>query len=101
VQDWPEHYSPRNVQALMLAGASEVAGYSEWQALGRQVRRGEKSIPLTAPVLADDGEGGRRIVSITTAHVFDVSQTDPDPEAPARLAARRARKGRRKGKARS
>lgn len=76
--EWPEHYSARNVQLLELAGATEVAGYREWQALGRQVRRGEHGIKIGAPIVKKDPDTGEaKMVNVSTATVFDVSQTDP------------------------
>src|SRR5260370_7923899 len=33
--------------------ASQVAGYRAWQALGRQVRKGERSIKILAPFVRD------------------------------------------------
>lgn len=74
---WAEHYSARNVAILLAAGATEVAGYREWQRLGRQVRRGEHGIKIGAPVVVKDRETGEpRIVNVKTATVFDISQTD-------------------------
>jgi hypothetical protein len=74
---WPQHYSPRNCVILSVSGASEVAGYREWQAFGRQVRKGEKGIPLLAPVTQKDKETGEtRVVNMKTTTVFDVTQTD-------------------------
>lgn len=78
VDVWAEHYSPRNVQVLLAAGASDVAGYREWQAMGRQVWKGEHGIRLAAPVTVKDRETGeRRMVNVRTVTVFDRSQTDP------------------------
>jgi hypothetical protein len=83
-----------------------VAGYRAWQALGRQVRRGERGITILAPVTyrttvdADDDTeeraGLQRLVGFKPATIFDISQTDREPipnirpallegEAPARL----------------
>lgn len=74
---WDEHYSARNVARLEGAGAAAVAGYREWQELGRQVRKGEHGIALEAPVTVKDRETGEaRMVSVRTVTVFDVSQTD-------------------------
>src|SRR5581483_10692184 len=45
--------------------ASQVAGYRAWQAIGRQVRKGEKGITILAPMVvkAKDDEGeGRRVI---------------------------------------
>ena len=76
-RDFGEHYSPRNEMLLVLAGATEVAGYREWQEAGRQVRKGEHGIQLTAPVVKKDAETGEaRVVNVRTVTVFDVSQTD-------------------------
>jgi hypothetical protein len=93
-------YSFRN-QLLILAqrpDARAVMGYRAWQALGHQVRRGERSIDILAPCTykakakntepesddpsdedRDDSEEGRprRILrGFRVAHVFDISQTD-------------------------
>ncbi len=74
---WGEYYSPRNQMILAVAGATEVAGYREWQALGRQVRKGEHAIALGAPVVVKDKETGQpKVVNMRTVSVFDISQTD-------------------------
>jgi hypothetical protein len=54
--------------------ATDVRPYVAWLREGRRVRHGEKGIAL--PPASD----GRR-----RAHVFDIDQTDPDPNAPAAL----------------
>lgn len=62
-----------------------VKGYRAWQAVGRQVRKGETGITILAPVLrrptkaeiaagADPGETS--VVAFRTATVFDYAQTD-------------------------
>jgi antirestriction protein ArdC len=78
-------YSFHN-QLLILSqrpDATRVAGYRTWQALGRQVRKGETSIgilaPMTRKVTAKDGSEERRMVGFRAVSVFDVSQTDGDP----------------------
>jgi len=87
------HYSFCN-QLLILAQRPEsthVAGYQRWQALGRQVRQGEKSIHILAPVVKkrqepEDGQEGtsQRLCGFRVAYVFDVAQTagKPPPSAP-------------------
>jgi antirestriction protein ArdC len=64
--------------------ASQVAGYRAWQALGRQVRKGEKGITILAPMVVkkndDEGEG-RRVIGFRAVHVFDIAQTDNEPLA--------------------
>lgn len=86
-------YSDRN--ALLIAAqrpdATEVNGYRAWQALGRQVRKGEAGIAILAPAgtsagktepettePGEDGEQVRQFFRIT--YVFDISQTDPAEE---------------------
>lgn len=80
--------------------ATSVASYRTWQALNRQVRRGETALRVLAPItrrmpVLDEsgravlGPNGRleqqqRITGFRPAPVFDISQTDgpPPPEAP-------------------
>jgi antirestriction protein ArdC len=71
--------------------ASRVAGYKTWQALGRQVRAGEKSIRILAPskfkTTGEDGVEQWAIRGFHTVGVFDISQTEGDelPEVCNRL----------------
>ena len=66
--------------------AKRVAGYKTWQSLGRQVRKGEKSIRILAPCpfkkTIKDDKGEEKVVMIPryrVVGVFDISQTDgPD-----------------------
>jgi antirestriction protein ArdC len=69
--------------------ATQVAGFKAWQALGRQVRKGERSIRIMAPMSvkerdASGDETGERVVFFRAVPVFDITQTDgePLPEAP-------------------
>lgn len=95
------HYSANNQMLIWLQrpDATRVAGFKKWQEMGRQVRKGEKGIAILAPRRANvevrDGAGkpildenGKprkemRVIGVTTATVFDISQTDgpdlPDP----------------------
>lgn len=81
-------YSFRN--QLLIASqrpdATRVAGYRAWQALGRQVRKGEKSIRILAPCVGkvgetEDGEDIRGLRGFRFVPVFDVSQTEGEPLA--------------------
>src|SRR4051794_33956420 len=83
-------YSARNVALIHLQrpDATYVAGYCAWQALGRQVRRGERGIRILVPyrhaATPDDGEetADERATTITgfgVGTVFDIAQTDGDP----------------------
>jgi antirestriction protein ArdC len=94
-------YSARNMLLLLIQAEergieiTRVAGYRAWQTFGRQVRRGEKSYEVLAPIRhrlsfdeaaerAAAGEpaydaDGRPIMLVRgfrIEHVFDVSQTD-------------------------
>jgi len=107
-------YSFRNTVAIwsQRPDASQVAGYRVWQAMGRQVRKGERGIEILAPVTRrvedDDAEAGararpgggahrssaaavkepgtlpppRKLVGYRIAHVFEILQTDPIPGSP-------------------
>lgn len=70
---------------LQRPDASLVAGYKRWQKLGRQVRKGEQSTAILAPIMRrPEGEEEKRVVGFRSARVFDVLQTDgaPLPEVP-------------------
>lgn len=76
-------------------GATLVAGYRSWQAMGRQVRRGESAIRILGPVtrrlpqLDAHGDPVRdaagqpvlrtQLVGVKPVAVFDVSATEGDP----------------------
>jgi N-terminal domain of anti-restriction factor ArdC len=82
-------YSARNVFLILyqMPTATRVAGYTTWQKLGRQVRRGERGITIFAPAPfkkaetdAASGEVREEIIPrFKTATVFDISQTDGEP----------------------
>jgi hypothetical protein len=104
-------YAPANQCLILLQrpSATRVAGYRVWQGLNRQVRKGEQSIRILAPIrrrvtadatpsqptpgvpiadpTADDpGQRGPRVLTgFTVVSIFDISQTDgaPLPEIPA------------------
>jgi hypothetical protein len=81
-------YSRRNI-ALILVQAGErgrdipaaVAGFHEWRAAGRIVRKGAKGYAIFAPIVrkaaadsVSDGDDGPR--GFTVRYVFDVVDTD-------------------------
>lgn len=80
-------YSPNNVWLIMFAcpHASMVAGFHKWKSMGRYVCKGEKGIPILAPLLVKDEDGledgERKLVGFKVVYVFDVSQTDGEPLA--------------------
>lgn len=66
-----------------------MASYRTWQALGRQVVKGEKGITIIRPVIvkgvdAETGVEQETLRGFTTGSVFDVAQTSGQtlPEAP-------------------
>ena len=70
--------------ALQMPAATQVAGFKAWQGLGRQVRKGERSIRILAPMLVKEHdthgtETGETFTLFRAVPVFDISQTDGDP----------------------
>ncbi len=96
-------YSFQNTVAILATrpDATRVGGYRAWQDLGRQVNKGERGIPILAPILRrgptpdattspdDDAEAKPRLVGYRIAYVWDVTQTSgqplPQPPHPALL----------------
>jgi antirestriction protein ArdC len=67
--------------AAQRPDATQVAGYRTWNALGRQVRKGEHGIRILAPCVrktedVHTGERRPRVIGFRSVCVFDVSQTD-------------------------
>lgn len=84
-------YSLNNVLLILAQrpDAERVGGFRKWQALGRQVRKGEKSLRIfgysTKKVTEQDENGEdveKRYPRFPILPVFDIAQTDPiDPDA--------------------
>jgi hypothetical protein len=77
-------YSWHNTLLILLARptAQQVAGYRTWQQLKRQVRKGERGIPILAPMfirLEKDNPESKTLVRFKVVHVFDLAQTEGDP----------------------
>ncbi|MFJ8896649.1 ArdC-like ssDNA-binding domain-containing protein [Leifsonia sp. NPDC102414] len=80
-------YSLNNLLLILSQrpDASAVAGFRQWQAKGRQVRKGEKSIKIfgysTKKLTEENTETGeeteRRVPRFPLLSVFDIGQTDP------------------------
>ena len=81
-------YSPRNIWLIMhfRPEATFVAGYHRWISLNRFVRKGERGIPILAPIIVKedekDGIETKRLVGFKVVYVFDVTQTYGDPLPP-------------------
>ncbi|GAB3584535.1 hypothetical protein GCM10027406_31100 [Leifsonia lichenia] len=83
------NYSLNNLLLILAQNpdATMVAGFRQWQAKGRQVRKGEKSIKIfgyrekTTETATDANEPtedeGRVTRYFPTLSVFDITQTDP------------------------
>ena len=82
------NYSLNNLLLILAQkpDATMVAGFRQWQAKGRQVRNGEKSIKIfgyrekkTGTDADDDtsADEGRVVRYFPTLSVFDITQTDP------------------------
>ncbi|CAN5720936.1 hypothetical protein BH23CHL2_BH23CHL2_19640 [soil metagenome] len=94
-------YSYSNVLMIMAQkpDATRLAGYRQWQQLGRQVKRGERGIRILAPYRRriveqpGDDEEDEAATYVTrgfgVATIFDVSQTEgeplPEPPSPQEL----------------
>ena len=91
-------YSFRNSLLIVMQRptATQVAGYRQWEKLGRNVRKGEKGITILAPLVykrkldgdckdgerreeASDGTPGKVVRGFRAVHVFDVGQTEGKP----------------------
>jgi hypothetical protein len=84
-------YSLNNTMLILAQrpDATTVASYRHWLELGRQVRRGERSLRIWAPSLRRErdessGEETTAVRAFVLVPVFDVSQTEgpPLPEPP-------------------
>jgi hypothetical protein len=84
-------YSLNNTMLIMAQrpDATTVASYRRWLDLGRQVRRGERSLRIWAPSLRrgrdeSTGEETTTVRTFVLVPVFDISQTEgpPLPEPP-------------------
>lgn len=78
-------YSWCNTWLILLACpyATQVAGFRRWQSLNRFVRKGERGIPILAPILVNEktevGENNFHLRGFKVVYVFDISQTDGEP----------------------
>jgi hypothetical protein len=74
-----DRYSQRNAGliAMQRPDATDVRGFREWLAHGRQVRKGEKGIQILAPIAKRTEDGDGELIGVRLAYVFDVDQTDP------------------------
>jgi len=76
------NYSFRNCMLICYQrpGCSHVAGFADWKAKGRFVKKGEKGIAILAPLISKDKDTGEtKVFGFRSVYVFDISQTSgPD-----------------------
>lgn len=81
-------YSFGNVFLILMCNpqATRVAGYQKWQEFNRYVRKGEKGIPILAPIFSleypDNPDSKQVLRGFKVVYVFDISQTEGDPIPP-------------------
>jgi hypothetical protein len=82
-----KHYSLRNVWLIytQCQHATHVAGFQQWLSKNRQVKKGEKSIAICAPLTKKNNEGDYEVLGFKTASVFDVTQTSSETDDPVPL----------------
>jgi hypothetical protein len=79
------NYSIYNVFCILMSfpEASQVAGFQRWRSMGRFVKKGEKGIPILAPILVnedpDDPDSDKILRGFKIVYVYDISQTDGEP----------------------
>lgn len=77
------NYSVNNAILILCTrpDATKVAGYNAWiKTFKRFVKKGEKGIPILAPLIKKDKVTGESsCYGFRTVYVFDVAQTDGEP----------------------
>lgn len=71
---WEYSYHNQLLIHFAMPSATRVAGFKTWQELGRQVKKGSKSIRILAPFKSKEED--EEIVGFFPVCVFDISQTD-------------------------
>ena len=79
-------YSWANVAMILSQrpDASHVNSYKRWQAIGRQVKQGEKGIAIWTPRTRKNADGDHELTGFGIGYVLAIDQTDGDelPDAP-------------------
>lgn len=79
-------YSWANVAMILSQRptASRVNSYRRWQAIGRQVKQGEKGIAIWTPRTRKAADGEHELTGYGLGYVFAIEQTEGDelPDAP-------------------
>lgn len=71
-------YSGTNAFMLLIAGGGQWATYKQWQELGAQVRKGEKSTKILRPIIKKDPAQIKEdmLIGFSAASVFSATQVD-------------------------
>ena len=71
-------YSGTNAFMLLIAGGGQWATYKQWQELGAQVRKGEKSTKILRPIIKKDPAQIKEdmLIGFSAASVFSAAQVD-------------------------
>lgn len=71
-------YSAVNCRLILaqMPEASVVAGFNQWKAAGRTVRKGQKGIAIFVPTLRKGEEEDAVLKGFRIGYVFDITQTD-------------------------
>jgi len=76
-------WSLRNQFIMFLKGHSDARGYGQWKEVNRNVKKGEKSFQILAPVFAKKkdrkGEEKGFPVGFRSVNVFGLEQTEGEP----------------------
>jgi len=78
-------YSTYNVFCILMSfpEATQVAGFQRWKSMGRYVKKGEKGIPILAPILfkedPDDPDSENILRGFKVVYVYDINQTEGEP----------------------
>ena len=73
-----KEYTGTNAIMLLIAGGGEWATYKQWQSIGAQVRKGERSVKILRPIIKKDPAGleDDRVIGFAAASVFSADQVE-------------------------
>ena len=68
-------FMARGIPSSEIIPRENVLTYKAWQAIGRQVKKGEKGVRVTTWIRYTD-KTGQEVVKPQSAYVFHISQTE-------------------------
>jgi len=79
-QNPSDKWSLHNQILMLMQGTDDARGYNQWKAIGRQVKKGSKSIGIYGPAFKkDESKDETKLVGFFTIPVFRVEDTEGDP----------------------